>query len=265
MIKLFFLFLVLQIYPLLPSDLPNLVLTAKAYCIQDLASKKIIIEKNSKESFPMASLTKLGTALMSSEKIEPLEYLKIPSSAIVKNNYESKADLIESESYLFQDLLYGLLLPSGNDVARSISFQLETKGFKFSNLSKEWIQKNNLSNFYFEESVGLSSKSKTNIYDLMIILDLIEKNNNIFNVIQKKEYSFQSKNGKAITVKTRTPILKNKEMIIFGKTGRTKSAGQCFAGFFQKKSKYYKIAILGSENLESDLLVSSEFIKNFID
>ncbi len=265
MIKLFYIFLVLQFHPLLSTDLPNLLLTAKAYCIQELSSKKIIIEKNSKEAFPMASLTKLGTALMSSEKIEPFEYLKIPSFAIVKNNYESKADLIENESYLFQDLLYGLLLPSGNDVARSLSFQLESKGFKFSNLSKDWIQKNNLSDFYFEESVGLSSKSKTNINDLMIILDLVEKNKNIFNVLQKKEYSFESKNGKSITVKSRTPIFKNKELIIFGKTGRTKSAGQCFAGFFQKKTKLFKIAILGSENLESDLLVSSEFINNFID
>jgi len=265
MLKLFFLIIVIQIYPILSNDLPNLLLTARAYSIQDLSSKKIIIEKNPKESFPMASLTKLGTALMASEKIEPLEYLKTPSFAVVKNNYESKADLIENESYLFQDLLYGLLLPSGNDVARSISHQLESKGIKFSNLSKEWIQKNKLSNYYFEESVGLSNKSKTNIYDLMLILDLIEKNINIFNVLQKKEYSFLSKNGKSITVKTRTPILKNKEIVIFGKTGRTKSAGQCFAGFFQKKSKFYKIAILGSENLESDLLVSSEYINNFIE
>ncbi len=257
--------LLFTINSLFSYDLPNLVLTAKAYCIQDFSSKKIIIEKNRNEAFPMASLTKLGTAVLSTEIIEEQEYIKVPPLAIVKNNYESKADLKVNEYYLYHDLLYGLLLPSGNDVARSISFQLESKGLKFSDLSKEWIKKNNLSTFYFEESVGLSSKSKTNINDLLIILDLVEKNKNIFNVLQKKEYSFSSKNGNEISVKSRTPISKNKDIIIFGKTGRTKSAGQCFGGFFQKKSKYYKIAILGSENLESDLLVSSEFISSFID
>jgi serine-type D-Ala-D-Ala carboxypeptidase (penicillin-binding protein 5/6) len=235
-------------------------LSAKAYAIQDSQTNQNFMKKSIYTIYPMASLTKLGTAFLSLEHLSLEGEISIPSSALVKNTYESKADLLENESYLLKDLLYGLLLPSGNDVARTLAFQLEKKGKKFPKASLEWRTQNGLQFFTFEEPVGLSQKSQTNIVDLLKLLSLIEKNITLFNVIQTKEYSFQSKTGKSIYIKNRTPIHHYKNIHIFGKTGKTKSAGLCFAGFLKKDSHLWKIALLGSDDLEKDLIHASELV-----
>ncbi len=235
-------------------------LSAKAYAIQSSQTNQNFMEKSIHTVYPMASLTKLGTAFVSLQHLSLEEEISIPNSALVKNTYESKADLVENESYLLKDLLYGLLLPSGNDVARTLAFQIEKKGKKFPKAAQDWRSQNGLQFFTFEEPVGLSQKSQTNIVDLLKLLSLIEKSNTIFQVIQKKEYSFQSKTGKSIYIKSRTPIHLHKNIHIFGKTGKTKSAGLCFAGFLKKDTHLWKIALLGSDDLEKDLIHASELV-----
>lgn len=235
-------------------------LSAKAYAIQDSKTNQIFMERSIHTLFPMASLTKLGTAFLSLQYLSLEEEISPPSSALVKNTYESKADLLENESYRLKDLLYGLLLPSGNDVARTLALQLEKKGKRFPLIAEEWRSQNDLKFFSFEEPVGLSQKSQTNIMDLLKLLTLLETNTTLFHVLQKKEYTFQSKLGKSIYVKSRTPVHLHKNIQIFGKTGKTKSAGLCFAGFLKKDTRLWKIALLGSDDLEKDLTHSAELV-----
>jgi D-alanyl-D-alanine carboxypeptidase len=262
--KIIFIFFCLFGFPIqFYAESTTSLLSAKAYAIEDCKTNKILTEKSIQIVYPMASLTKLGTAFVSLDSLSLNEPIQTPSSAIVKNTYESKADILANESYLLKDLLLGLLLPSGNDVARSIATHLETNGNSFYSLSTEWRKKNGLNFFYFEEPVGLSPKSQTNITDLLKILSLIEKNPTLFNVLQTKEYSFKSMSGKSVYVKTRTPILTFKDISIFGKTGKTKSAGLCFAGFLKSNSNLWKIAILGSSDLEKDLSKASEYVSQF--
>jgi D-alanyl-D-alanine carboxypeptidase (penicillin-binding protein 5/6) len=262
--KIIFIFFCLFGFPIqFSAESATHLLSAKAYAIEDCKTNKILTEKSIHTVYPMASLTKLGTAFVSLDSLSLNEQILTPSSAIVKNSYESKADILANESYLLKDLLFGLLLASGNDVARSIATHLETNRNSFYSLSTEWRKKNGLNFYYFEEPVGLSPKSQTNIFDLLKILSLIEKNPTLFNVLQTKEYSFKSSSGKSIYVKTRTPILTFKDISIFGKTGKTKSAGLCFAGFLKNNSNLWKIAILGSNDLEKDLSKASEYVSQF--
>jgi len=62
-------------------------------------------------------------------------------------------------------------------------------------------------------------------------------------------------------VLSRTPIHEIGGVKIFGKTGRTKSAGLCFAGFLQKEEALFQIVLLGSEDLEGDFRYFSEYLR----
>ena len=237
-------------------------ISAKSYSI--VKDYITILEKSTNEIYPMASLTKLGTALLSYELIPKEEYLLVSKDIIITNSYESKADLKENEEYKVSDLYYGLLLPSGNDVAKLLSRRIEQNNYNFSSASEKWRKSNRINHYFFEEPVGLSSNSKTNTSDLIKILTIIENNSFLFNVLQNKEFTFFSKNNIPIKVLSRTPIHFYKNYHIFGKTGKTKTAGQCFAGYIKKDSEIWKIAILGSSNLESDLINIVDYLSSGI-
>lgn len=240
------------------SQNPNI--QSKAYIIKNTETGVILSQKSPEWVQPMASLTKLGTALMIFEISNPNEILKASDDVLVKNSYESSAGLKLNEDYYIKDLYYGLLLPSGNDVARLFGKKLESGGKDFNSIVKDWKLKNQLDSFHPAEPVGLSKLSKSNSLDLIKVLDLYLKNPFLFNVLQTREYSFLSLNKDKIRVLSRTPIADFSGIKIFGKTGKTKSAGLCFAGFLSGKS-VYQLVILGSIDLEADLKEASTFIK----
>jgi serine-type D-Ala-D-Ala carboxypeptidase (penicillin-binding protein 5/6) len=239
---------------------------ANSFMLVNINSGKVILEKNSNVLYPMASITKLGTALVSkSEGIFLDDYITAPASAIVRNDYESRAGLEEKREYRYIDLLHAMLIPSGNDAARTIAYKINKPNSTFKNEIEKWILENHIQDFIFEEPVGTSSNSKTTAKALMKILELVKEDLDIYNILQKQKYTFSSKNNKEYTVITRTPISTWKDFKIFGKTGKTKKAGLCFAGFITKKTEIWKVAILGSDSLEEDLINIVEYIhKDFL-
>lgn len=209
----------------------------------------------------MASLTKLGTALLVSETLPSDFYIKVTSEIPITNSYESRAELRADEEYRVGDLYYGLLLPSGNDVARLFAKELERRGVPFSVLAEKWRADNLLGDYIFEEPVGLSSNSRASATGMIKILDKIRQSKILFDVVQTKEYTLSSKLNHKTKVLSRTPIHEVGGVKIFGKTGRTKSAGLCFAGFLQKEDTLFQIVLLGSEDLEGELTFFSEYLR----
>src|SRR5258708_7440275 len=103
-------------------------LTAESVLIYDLTSNKILYEKDPTLRRPMASLTKIMTAMIALENQKPDDKYIVTKDDIVG---QDSMGVSLGEVYDFDDLLYGLLLPSGNDAAEVFAhnYQFGRVGF----------------------------------------------------------------------------------------------------------------------------------------
>jgi len=111
--------------PLYPSDLqrmqrvqPPPPLTAEAALIMDAATGKVVFERQGHQRRAMASLTKITTALVAMEKGKLTDKVTVPRIPLPE---EASMGLLWGDVLTLEDLLWGLLLPSGNDAATVIA------------------------------------------------------------------------------------------------------------------------------------------------
>ena len=98
----------------------NLSSSAKAMCVLEKDSKRVIFSKNMEEKLPMASTTKVVTAITVLKHCTDLEqYITVDESAIGVEG--TSIYLRQGEVIKIKDLLYGLMLRSGNDAATALA------------------------------------------------------------------------------------------------------------------------------------------------
>ncbi|MDP2659964.1 MAG: D-alanyl-D-alanine carboxypeptidase, partial [Dehalococcoidia bacterium] len=113
--------------PLRPSDLRKMLaiqrpdLTASAALIMDAATGKVVFEKQSHQRRAPASITKMMTAIVALEKGKLADKITVPRIPLPE---ESSMGLAWGDVLTLEDLLWGLLLPSGNDAATVIAYSL---------------------------------------------------------------------------------------------------------------------------------------------
>lgn len=234
---------------------------AKSILIEDRKSGKVIFKKNEKEIYPIASLTKLVTALTASGIFGNEDIIKIKKSHLPKNSLESKADLKPGKEYSFIEILHGLLIPSGNDAARGIEDAILQKGKSFADEASDFLKKENLGSTSVYEAVGLNPENRSSAEDLSRIADITFGNPVLSEIMGKSEYRLKDTKGKSHLIQNRLKLNSYNGWKIYGKTGRTKKAGQCFAGIIEKDTKKYKIIFLGSENAEAEIKSAADFLE----
>lgn len=94
---------------------------ADAYVVIDMNTGNVIMEKNSNERIHPASLTKIITAIVALESFSLDEQITVSKAAASLSSSESTIDLIQGETLTFKELLYGMLLSSGNDAAMTLA------------------------------------------------------------------------------------------------------------------------------------------------
>lgn len=98
----------------LPKDI-----SADAYAVMDVDTSTLLLAKNLTQEFPIASVSKIMTALIALEHA-PLD-LEITVSSSAASIGEASMGITAGERYRLEDLLYGAMLPSGNDAAETIA------------------------------------------------------------------------------------------------------------------------------------------------
>jgi serine-type D-Ala-D-Ala carboxypeptidase (penicillin-binding protein 5/6) len=113
-------------------------LDAQSAILLDLDSSRIIYEKKIYERMYPASTTKILTALVAIENSDPNEIVTVGREIYLAPRDGSKAGLYEGEKILMRDVIFGLMLPSGNDAAYVIAAHIARKrlGVNRSNMSK---------------------------------------------------------------------------------------------------------------------------------
>ncbi len=230
-------------------------ITAASYLVADLDSGAIIREKNKNKAMPIASLSKLMTALVSLEEINQTETVKISGKAV--STYGAGGSLRKNEGMTVENLLYPLLLESSNDAAIAFAEYLGEE--KFIGLMNDTAFSVGLVNTVFTDSSGISPKNVSTAEDLFRLVQYIYRSKNqIFEITQKQEFALNGKDGKITHIwHNNNALARNKKYYLGGKNGYTSEAGKTLVALFslpiaESGKRNIAIILLDSVNNEYD-------------
>ncbi len=208
-----------------------------AECVMELNSRRILYERKGDMCLPMASTTKILTAITVLENASNLnEEIRIPPQAVGIEG--SSVYLKEGDIYSIKDLLYGLMLRSGNDCATALAFYIAGNINNFSKLMNLTAQKAGALNSSFINPHGLPNDDhKTTARDLCYITCYAMKNPIYCDIVSTKYYQPRNWTNK-------NKLLTLYEYATGGKTGYTKEAGRCLVSSAQKDNMTLICSIL---------------------
>jgi len=135
--------------------LPAAAVSAKRAYVLDAVSGRVLYEKDPEERSLIASTTKIMTALIVCEQFNVLDRMRIPKEAVGIEG--SSMYLQEGEVLTLQELLYGLMLSSGNDAAVALAIYCGGTVEGFAELMNDKARNLGLRNTHFENPNGLDS------------------------------------------------------------------------------------------------------------
>lgn len=230
---------------------------AKAAIVVD-ANGSVIYSKNQDVKLPPASTTKLITAMVALDKLDPEAKLKITSSA--SKTHSSKPRLRANEELTVSDLLHLALMKSVNSAAVALAEGAAGSEEAFVELMNEKAVTIGAVNTRFANASGLPHGMQyTTVYDLTRILSEALKYPMIKEIIGKKEYVIVTPGGRSMRLRSTDKLLWAADNIIGGKTGYTRNARHCFVGAFQTDDGPIFTAVLGTKS-RSRLWKSTELL-----
>ena len=127
--------------------------SAKAYALVEAETGRLITGANVSERLPMASTTKIMTGLLACESGRLDEEFVVPEEPLRVEG--SSMGLVPGERITLRDLVYGLMLESGNDAANTIAYLLEGSIEAFAEKMNEKAENLGLENTHFDNPSGL--------------------------------------------------------------------------------------------------------------
>ncbi len=238
-------------------------ITAKSALVYDLTSNKSIYEKSASDRLPMASLTKIMTAIIALENKKPDDRYKVTYEDLVG---EDSMGLSEDEIVSFDDLLYGLMLPSGNDASEVLANNHPTGRDGFINDMNKKAESLGLKDTNFVNPSGLQGDGDqyTTTYDLLVITRYALENFPQFaKVVSTAEYSIPETNThKAFDLYNETNLLTTYEGVKGVKTGYTPEAGLCLVTYLDYKGHRIIGILLNSENRRGEMRTLLDYALN---
>ena len=222
-------------------------ISAAAYIIKDLKTGKIRAEYNSQTLIPIASLTKLVTAVVAIRHMDPNEPISITPD--IMKTYGNTAQFRKGEIFRSADMLYPLLMVSSNDAAEALANKYGRK--EFVRAMNSWTQSIGAYRTYFLDPSGLSDSNVSTAQDLAIILDWIRINEpSILATTLLK-----TKDVRTHTWVNPTHFL-NWSDYLGGKNGYTSAANRTGSSLFAlgPDKDPYAVVVLGSESRDGDVI-----------
>lgn len=250
---------ILKVEPL-PQQNENaqpLNLSAESVIAIDLTSAKVLYEKNSAVQRPIASLTKIMTGLIIAEEETPYSVVQISENAVSAQG--SIVWLNAGEEMTIKDLMYGLMIASGNDAAIALA---EYNAGSTENFVKKMNQKATtlgLTHTHFSNPIGLDTADNySTAQDLALLSMYALQNEFLMEPVSLKKYEVESESGIIHEYISTNQLLSEdiglSDVEIDGlKTGKTPEAGECLITLatYNKDQKILTV-VLGSTDRFND-------------
>ncbi len=202
-----------------------LEISAKSAILYEPVTKTVVFEKNSRQKLPMASTTKIITAITAIENMNVNDIVTTSKKAADVEG--SSIWLEEGEKQTLENMLYGLMLSSGNDAAIAIA---EHKGYEeFIKLMNDTVKKAGATSTILKNPNGLDEDGHyTTAYDMALISAYAMKNDKFREIVSTKEKVIPWEGHQwGRTLKNHNKLLRLYEGANGIKTGFTKKDGRC--------------------------------------
>lgn len=221
---LFYLILLLSIILSANSAEAKIKISAECVVLMESHTKRVLYEKNAHIQRPVASISKIMTAIIAIENVNLDDYVVVSKEAT--EQIGSSLYLRLGEEITIRDLLYGLMLRSGNDAAYLIAEYVGGNIDNFVYLMNEKAKELGLRNSTFENPSGLDEDSKniSTAYDMALITKYAMDNPLFRKITNTISYRAQTKDGTIYLWHNKHRLINRYDYIIGGKTGYTKLA-----------------------------------------
>lgn len=221
-------------------------ISAENVILYNLNDNTILYEKNSDEKVSIASITKIMTSIVALENIDDLnDYVTITLKDFNGTVGYSKAGFNVGDKVTYEDLLYGILLPSGAEAVNAIVNN--TLGYdEFIKAMNDTAKKIGLENTSFENPIGKDNVNNySTVKDVAKMLEYALKNSNFKKIFTTKEYVTTNGINLNSTLMPYKNIL-NINLIDGSKSGFTSNAGRCLASISTIDDVSYLLVVLNS-------------------
>ncbi len=220
--------------------------TSRAYLLKNLTHDEVVSERDSNIRLPIASVTKLVTAIVARRLIPEGDHVDI--SANVVDTYGNTASFRAGEVFRAKDLYYPLLMVSSNDAAEALARSYGRE--QFIQAMNDFMQFIGAYRTYFADPSGLSPDNESTASDLATILEWIRNNDPEILEITR----LTSKSLRSHTWVNPTHFL-NWSNYMGGKNGYIPEADRTSAGLFVvgPSKDLYAVIVLGSSERDADV------------
>ncbi len=234
------------IQPPKSNSLPVPYVTANAILIKDIAFDSLLYVKDPDKKVPIASTTKIMTALVASEFFKPADVLKVKDTSLVSG---SSMGLKLGEEMTFRSLLYGMLLNSGNDAAYTIADNYPGGKEVFIVAMNAKAQSLGLLNTHFVNPAGFDDNNHySSANDLAIIAEVAILNSQFARIVSTKDtVVFSIDKRSEHSLKNLNKLL-NLPGVLGIKTGTTPIAKENLVALVERDGKKILTVVLGSDD-----------------
>lgn len=211
--------------------------SARSSIVMDTESGRVLYQNNAHEKRLIASITKVMTATVTLENVKNLNK-KVKAGDEVLKMYGTSIYMGKGEVLTVKDLLYGLMLRSGNDAAVVLANVVSHDEKTFVKLMNEKAKKLRMENTTFKNCHGLDEETKnySTAYDMALLSRYIYNKSAVYRkIINTYKYDTKS-NQKSYLWYNRNNLLKQYKYCIGGKTGYTPSAGKTLISVAKKNN-----------------------------
>ena len=235
----------------------------KASVVIEKNSKRVLSEHNKDDRLAMASTTKIMTALVVLDNCTNLQEEVLVDYRAVgiegTSIYLKKGEILTVE-----ELLYGLILPSGNDAAMALAYYVGKGNLqKFVDMMNAKADELNLKNTHFDNPHGLDSETHyTSAYDLAIITSIAMQNQTFREIVSTKIKQIRGNIEVAHRfLRNKQRLLKNLDGCNGVKSGFTDNAGRCLVTSCNREGMEVICVVLNCPNMfeESEKLINDAF------
>lgn len=233
------------------STQAELNVSAKGAVLMERSTKKVLYYKAAHEKLPMASTTKIMTCILAIENTKNIdEIIEVDDAAYAIEG--SSIYLKKNEKISVRDLLYGLMLASGNDAAVALACHVGGNVEAFAKMMNKKAKEIGCMNTNFVTPNGLHDEEHyTTAYDLSLIA-CYAMENELFREIVGSTY-YKAESGEVVRT------LKNKNKILWQfdggngvKTGYTMKAGKCLVFSAERDGMEIVGTVLNAPNMFDD-------------
>lgn len=232
-----------------PASVPHV--SAESYLVADIDTGDVYLEKNAREQRPIASLTKLMTALVANETIMFNKKISVASADLAHGEASGRP---ETESFVVGDLLYPLLMESNNAIADELARYYGTHNFvRWMNDAAKALD---MQSTHFADASGVSASNVSVTDDLYrLAVYLANKKSFILGITRTPEKKLVAASGNVYPI-SNFNIFSGSPDFIGGKVGETGAAGETMASVFSVTvdgvSRRVAIVVLKSEDYTVD-------------